>query len=275
MKPSDTSQCSQGSGDLILESNKPLAINNAPRSSKTRKGGTGLLVKQDQMFALQTSPHYVLASAKSTSTPINYLQATSQLSKIMETQQILTPVIYPTLICSVEAFLANHSALLESGEGFKTLEAPCFSTLQEYLKLKNLVLYSSKTSRAYSITTKGKLSKSLFKRWGNWGITFSGWYLTASFSEFPRTENGCSLSEVLEEHPDSKYYLSEKTIFRLTQRAGNRPKFVTQLPHATISKETQLPMSSIISMGGSAKELDCKKISCPPSELRKEEDTYP
>lgn len=40
-------------------------------------------------------------------------------------------------------------------------------------------------------------------------MMFNGWFLTASFLESPKTERGCSLSEILEENVDQKYYLSE------------------------------------------------------------------
>jgi len=49
-----------------------LAINNLPRSSKTGKGGTGILTKWETMFCLQAGPpHYVLQSdsAKLINTP--------------------------------------------------------------------------------------------------------------------------------------------------------------------------------------------------------------
>ena len=123
---------------------------------------------------------------------------------------------------SVEDFLAKHSVLLENGKDFKTLEAPCFLRLQEYLKLKDLNLFSLKMSKGYSITKKGKLLERSFTRWQNWGMKFNGWYLTANFLEFPRTERGYSLSEVLEENPDQKYYLSEKATKNLLEKQTSK-----------------------------------------------------
>ena len=169
---------------------------------------------------------------KSTNTPAKSLNTTSLKSKTTEMQQKLIQSNYQTLICSVEDFLANHLVLLEKGEVSRIPEAHCFLRLQEYLKLKDLNLFSLKMSKAYSITTKGKLLKSSFKRWMNWGMRFNGWCLTANFSEFPRTENGFSLSEILEERVNPKYYLSKKSVEKLI-----RPKnYENQL--ATVSEQT-------------------------------------
>jgi len=149
-------------------------------------------------------------------------------TKTMETQQKLSQKNYQTLICSVEDFLAKHSQSLENGEVFKIPEEHSFLILQELLKLKDLKLFSLKMSKGYSITTKGKLSESSFKRFQNWGMMFNGWFLTANFSEFPRTEKGCSLSEILEEQVDQKYYLSEKM----------QKRFQEYIIDSSIEKET-------------------------------------
>ena len=138
----------------------------------------------------------------------NISQQTSQKSQHLQFQNV---------ICSVEDFLVNHSQLLENEEDLMIPEAQCFLKLQELLKLKNLKLYSLKTSKVYSITPKGKLSKSSFKRWMNWGMECNGWYLTANFMEYPRTGKECSLSDILEEQVEEKYYLSEKMQVRFKE----------------------------------------------------------
>ena len=119
--------------------------------------------------------------------------------------------------------------------------------LQEYLKLKDLHIFSLKTLKGYSITKRGELSPKSFKRWMNWGMQLNGWYLTANFSEFPRTEKGCSLSEVLEEQVDPKYFLSEeitrlknhlanfKSTIALKGEAGKKIDFIAQELHREIN----------------------------------------
>jgi len=223
---SDTSVCSRGWAGL----KKDLKIlNHFPRSSKTGKGGTGPLMNGKNCYALDRSPHFVVSDAvNGTNTPTKSSNTDSQTSRTGETVQKSIQANYQTLICSVEDFLAKHSQSLEKGEVLKIPEVQCFLRLREYLKLKDLKLYSSKTSKAYSITTKGKLLESSFKRWMNWGIMFNGWFLTANFSEFPRTERGYSLSEILEENVDQKYYLSEKQTTNLISNISNNQKLNTQ-----------------------------------------------
>lgn len=142
-------------------------------------------------------------------------QSTTSDSRKDGVQQTLgqsKPRTFQTLTCSVRDFLARHSVSLERGEVSGIPEGRCFLRLLEYLKLKDLRICSSRTSRVYSITAKGRLSESSFKRFGNWGMDFNGWFLTASFSESPKTGRGCSLSDILEENPNQKYYLSEKAM---------------------------------------------------------------
>ena len=127
-------------------------------------------------------------TAKSTNTQFKSMKNTSNI-KTTETQTKLTQENFRTSIFSVEDFLARHSALLEEGKASMIPEARCFLILQEYLKLKDLHIFSLKTSKGYSITAMGKLSPQLFKRFQNWGMIFNGWFLTANFSEFPRTGN--------------------------------------------------------------------------------------
>ena len=51
--------------------------------------------------------------------------------------------------------------------------------------------------------------------WQSWGMVWNGKCLTANTSEFPKIGKGCSLSDILEESVDSKYFLSQKTLNRL------------------------------------------------------------
>jgi len=223
-KKSDTSVCSQESEDLNLDL-KELTVYHELRRGKFRQKMKGLcptLVSRMAMGGNNIPCINVLDSQKLINTQTNSSKTNSRELKTMEMQQKLSQVSYQTLICSVEDFLAKHSQSLEKGEVSKIPGAHCFLTLQEYLKLKDLKLCSLKTSKAYSITKQGKLLESSFKRFQNWGIIFNGWFLTASFSEFPRTERGYSLSEVLEENPDQKYFLSEKSVKTIMKRVEDK-----------------------------------------------------
>jgi hypothetical protein len=54
----------------------------------------------------------------------------------------------------------------------------------------------------------------------NWGMTSNGSVLTARISESHRIGNEYLLSEILEESPDQKYFLSEGALERMTNRAN-------------------------------------------------------
>jgi len=242
---------SRGTQDIQPEGYQPsneTTANNSQSLSEVEqdwKGGTGPLMSGENCYALDRSPHFVVSDSQNgTNTPTKSSNTNSQKSKTGETVPKSIQPNYQTLICSVEDFLAKHSQSLENAEDLKTLEVRCFLKLREFLKLKDLKLYSSKTSKAYSITLRGKLLESYFKRWMNWGMKFNGWYLTANFSEFPRTARGYSLSEVLEENVDQKYYLSDSQTNRLLSNISKNQKPNTQ--ESTTQTESAQPLQVML-----------------------------
>ena len=48
------------------------------------------------------------------------------------------------------------------------------------------------------------------RRWMNSGMMWNGKCLTAKISEYHKTGNVCSLSDILEENVDEKFFLSEE-----------------------------------------------------------------
>jgi hypothetical protein len=48
-------------------------------------------------------------------------------------------------------------------------------------------------------------------------MTANGRCLIVKTSESPKTENGCSLSDILETNPDPKYFLSQEAVDRITK----------------------------------------------------------
>jgi len=129
-----------------------------------------------------------------------------------ETSEQLTLMEYQNTTSSVRDFLANLSVLLGSGEDLKILEAHSSLRYAESYGLKDLAIYGLRTSGGFSPTMTVLPSKPLSERWMNWGMTVSGRCLTARISASPRTGRGCSLSDILEESPDQKYFLSEKAV---------------------------------------------------------------
>jgi hypothetical protein len=172
----------------------------SPTLRADRQGLKVMTIPDTERFGLPTSTNMQQPSTITDSARITPPQ----------TSERLTYQQFQTLICSVEDFLAKHSASLESGEVSTIPEEPCFSKFAESLKLKNLRICSLRTSKVLKITRKGKLSESSSAPWGNWIMTFRSFVLTADFMESPRTAKDSSLSAILETDPDPKYFLSDK-----------------------------------------------------------------
>lgn len=113
-----------------------------------------------------------------------------------------------TLMLSVEDFRAKLSRLQEIDVDSKIQEELYSLKSQGSHLFSNLGYCFLKTSKGYSTMTKEEHLKSSCKRWMNWGMTWNGKFLTAKISEYHKTENECSLSDILEEKVDEKYFLS-------------------------------------------------------------------
>lgn len=61
----------------------------------------------------------------------------------------------------------------------------------------------------------GVRSRQSSERWNSLGMAWNGKCLTANISEFHNIGSECSLSDILEESVDEKYFLSEQTVKRL------------------------------------------------------------
>ena len=150
-----------------------------------------------------------------------HTQKTLDMNQSSEMQEISTQQDYQTFSAYVQDFLAKHFQSLESGEGSKIQEVRSFLKSYGLLGKNNHLFYSSKTSKGYYLTTKGKPLESCFKRWMNWGMTVNGKSLIANIS-FHKTEREYSLSDILEDQVAEKYYLSEKaTKSMLTRNKSN------------------------------------------------------
>jgi DNA (cytosine-5)-methyltransferase 1 len=69
-----------------------------------------------------------------------------------------------------------------------------------------------------STMTREEPLKSSSRSWMAWGMTVNGSCLTAKISESHSIEKGFSLSDILEENPDQKYFLSESQVERMMSR---------------------------------------------------------
>ena len=78
----------------------------------------------------------------------------------------------------------------------------------------NLRIYFSKMSKGFYLTTKELRSEKCLEPLMKWGTISNGKLLTANIL-FHRTENVCSLLDILEEKVEEKYYLSDSAMKNL------------------------------------------------------------
>src|SRR5699024_2388697 len=130
--------------------------------------------------------------------------------------------IEDTSTVSREDFLAKAFQLLGNEEG---------STIHEVLySLKSCVspvssdhaIYSLRTSKDSSTTMAELPSIPSSTPWMSSGMMRNGVCLILKISESHKTENGCSLSDILEEQVDERYFLSEKSMERLMSYKDNQ-----------------------------------------------------
>ena len=152
----------------------------------------------------------VLVFPKSISMPSKFIKNTSQLIRSMEMSQILHGQMLKILNYFAVAFLVNPFRLLVKGGGSTIQEVLCFLKSLGLHRKNNHAFCSLKTLKGFYLTTKGKLSELSSIRWMNLGMTSNGKCLTVKISVSPRIGKECSLSDILEEHVDQKYFLSEK-----------------------------------------------------------------
>lgn len=157
----------------------------------------------------------------------------SHLSKIMEsgmsrasfskeTSETSQRAKYPTMTSSQLVSLVRVFPLRDNVEVFKTSQGELFSLRSaECYEIKNRATYSLRTLRDYFLTTRAEPSRSYSFRWMNLGMMRNGLSQTLSIT-CRRTVRG-SLSSVLEEKADEKYYLSEKTLEKIMEKKDAHP----------------------------------------------------
>lgn len=127
-------------------------------------------------------------------------------------------------------FLAKTCQLLESGTALQVAEAVCSLKRCGLSMSADPIILSLKTSKGfYQVTEDGTLSQ-FSEQSANLGfITPNGNCLILRTSAFPKTGSGCSLSDILEEEVDEKYFLSKKIQERLVLGSlGQRSERIAQ-----------------------------------------------
>jgi len=145
------------------------------------------------------------------------MSTTSNTNPTDETYEEFTLMKSPTPTYSLEDFHAQLSALLDDEQGSGQRIHAVLSFLRSVaLPLVNEShIYSLRTLRDSSITTEDEPLELSSQVWMNWGMTSNGSVLTARISESHRIGNEFLLSEVLEDIPDQKYFLSDEAMQKI------------------------------------------------------------
>ena len=121
----------------------------------------------------------------------------------------------------VGGFLVQLLVLLEKEQDLTSLTPEVHYAsrcLGSHSKGEYLIL-CLRMSRDSSIMTMEELSQSSSQHWMRWGMTVNGNCWTANTSVSHNGEKGFSLSQILEENPDQKYFLSDKQKERICRIA--------------------------------------------------------
>ena len=147
--------------------------------------------------------------------PMIVLNSTKEISEMSKQD------LYQTTTCLSGDFLVRHFLSQVREKDLPTPEELCSSRYAELRKPNGLSYYSLRTSKGYSITKGGKLSEPSSPRLMNWGMMRNGKCLTLKTSVCRRTGNECSLSDILEDKVEDKYFLSDKQMNLIFSRPKN------------------------------------------------------
>ena len=135
----------------------------------------------------------------------------------MMMQKICHSLHNHSTMCFVQDSLVKLSRLQENEWVLKTQEVLSFLRLLGLRGKTSHLIYSLRTLKGYSVTTKGEHLPLSSTRLMKWGMMQNGNCLTANIS-FHRTGNVSSLSDILEENVPDKYFLSETSVSKMIQR---------------------------------------------------------
>ena len=141
------------------------------------------------------------------------------MPKNLDQLSMLEQANYQKSTLSLSDSLARTCQLLEKEEELEPHEAVYSLKQCESSGLKDPDILSLKTSKVFFQVTKDRTLSSAYKRLPTLGMMVNGNYLIhGGFS--PKTEKGFSLSDILEENVDQKYFLSKESLKRVEERWG-------------------------------------------------------
>ncbi len=145
------------------------------------------------------------------------MNTTSNTNQMDETSEQFMLMKSPMPTYSLEDFHAQLFRLLdeEQDSAQKIHAVLSFLKSADSSLVNESHIYSLKMLRDSSITTEEEPLELSSQVWMNWGMTSNGNVLTARISESHRIGNEFLLSEVLEDNPDPKYFLSEDAMQKI------------------------------------------------------------
>ncbi len=198
-----------------------MASEVSPMALRTRdNGGKEVEIRQDKASNCLTG---VQTDAMIIKTPKKTLENREEQSTKGTYKQLTLPISLPPTLSLLDG-LAKTIACLENEQDKEKVREVVFSLRQlEFSGLKNPSISLLKTSPDYSALMMVVTSTQQLECSPTLGMTVNGKFLIqGGFS--PRIESGLSLSDILLETVDHKYFLSEKhqqTILDRYKRANN------------------------------------------------------
>lgn len=125
------------------------------------------------------------------------------------------PADMPECECYCFGFPCQAFSIAGKRRGFDDTRGTLFFEVMRLAKERHPQILFAENVAGLLNHEGGSPLASLSPLWQSWGIVSNGKCLTANTSEFPNTGRECSLSDILEEDPDEKYFLSDRTVERL------------------------------------------------------------
>ena len=128
----------------------------------------------------------------------------------------IDPWDMPECECYCFGFPCQSFSIAGKRGGFADTRGTLFFEVMRLAKERHpKILFAENVKGLLNHDGGGQHSVPSSEQWMNWGTMSNGSYLTANILACHRTGNGCSLSDILEENPPKKYFLSSKTVERL------------------------------------------------------------
>lgn len=129
------------------------------------------------------------------------------------------PEIFPSQTAGASGSLVRTSPSQESSSDLLGIAQASFLELCTFLdssqKKKNPLTYSLRMLKICLVLMEGGILPDFSLKWTVAGTMRNGKFSIPKILEFRKTESECSLSDILEDEVEEKYFLSDMTVRRL------------------------------------------------------------